>query len=153
LRKALADGAGVAVLGFRPENPAGYGRLVMKGNELIAIREQADASEAERTINFCNGGLLVLTRQHPPPLLQSIGNANKKHEYYLTDAATVARAKGQRASAIEVTEDEVRGINNKKQLSEAEAVLQSRLRAAALEAGVTLVAPETVFLSADTKFG
>jgi len=86
-------------------------------------------------------------------LVDRIGNINAKREFYLTDAVTVARKAGFRAKAIEVTEDEVRGINTKAQLAEAEAVLQKRLRTAALEAGVTLVAPETVFFSADTKLG
>jgi bifunctional UDP-N-acetylglucosamine pyrophosphorylase / glucosamine-1-phosphate N-acetyltransferase len=153
LRGALVDGSSVVVLGFKPKDPTGYGRLVMQGSELVAIREQADAGESERAIRLCNGGLMALSGARALEILQSIGNNNRRHEYYLTDAVTVARAKGLRASAIEVTEDEVSGINTKTQLSQAEAVLQTRLRTAALEAGVTLVAPETVFLSADTKFG
>ena len=60
LRNALAKGAGVAVLGFTPKDPAGYGRLVMQGEELVAIREEKDASAAERAIGFCNGGLMAL---------------------------------------------------------------------------------------------
>ena len=86
-------------------------------------------------------------------LLNKIGNANAKAEYYLTDAVEIANACGLKASVIETTEDEVRGINTKAQLAEAEAVMQQRLREAAMEAGVTLIAPETVYLSADTKFG
>jgi bifunctional UDP-N-acetylglucosamine pyrophosphorylase/glucosamine-1-phosphate N-acetyltransferase len=86
-------------------------------------------------------------------LLNKIGNANSKAEYYLTDAVEIANMCGLKASVIETTEDEVRGINTKAQLAEAEAVMQQRLREAAMEAGVTLIAPETVFLSADTKFG
>jgi len=86
-------------------------------------------------------------------LLARIGNRNAKGEYYLTDAVATARDLGLKAVAIETGEDDVRGINTKAQLAQAEAVLQQRLRAAALEAGVTMTAPETVFLSADTKFG
>jgi bifunctional UDP-N-acetylglucosamine pyrophosphorylase / glucosamine-1-phosphate N-acetyltransferase len=153
LRAALVDGASVAALGFRPQDPTGYGRLVTAGGELIAIREQADASESERAIRICNGGLMALAGKQALAILTAIGSDNRKHEFYLTDAVSVARKMGLRASAIEVTEDEVRGINTKAQLAEADAVLQMRLRTAALEAGVTLVAPETVFLSADTKFG
>src|SRR5262249_17081113 len=73
--------------------------------------------------------------------------------FYLTDAAEIARGMKLRAVAVEVEEDEMRGINTKKQLAEAEAVAQQRLRAAALDAGVTLVAPETVYPCPDTKFG
>jgi bifunctional UDP-N-acetylglucosamine pyrophosphorylase/glucosamine-1-phosphate N-acetyltransferase len=153
LRAALSGGAAVAVLGFKPADPAGYGRLVMRGPELIAIREEKDASSEERAIAFCNGGLMALAGRHALAILGSIGHANAKGEYYLTDAVAIARDMGLKAFAIETGEDDVRGINTKAQLAETEAVLQARLRAAALEGGVTMVAPETVFLSSDTKFG
>ena len=60
LRAPLADGAAVAVLGFRAADPTGYGRLITKDGELIAIREHKDASAAEREITLCNGGLMAL---------------------------------------------------------------------------------------------
>ena len=86
-------------------------------------------------------------------ILERIGSHNRKNEFYLTDAVEIARGMKLRAVAVEVEEDDVRGINTKTQLAEAESVAQQRLRQSALEAGVTLMAPETVFLSADTKFG
>jgi bifunctional UDP-N-acetylglucosamine pyrophosphorylase/glucosamine-1-phosphate N-acetyltransferase len=153
LRGALADGAAVAVLGFRPANPQGYGRLLTQGGELTAIREERDATPEERKITLCNGGLMALSGKHALAMLERIGNSNAKGEYYLTDAVAIARDMGLKARVIETTEDDVRGINTKAQLAEAEAVLQQRLRAAAMEAGVTMVAPETVFLAADTKLG
>jgi bifunctional UDP-N-acetylglucosamine pyrophosphorylase/glucosamine-1-phosphate N-acetyltransferase len=153
LRDALAQGAAVAVLGFTPADPKGYGRLVMRGDDLVAIREERDASDDERKIAFCNGGLMALAGAHALTLLDRIGNANAKGEYYLTDAVAIARDMGLKAVAIETSEDDVRGINTKAQLAEAEAVLQWRLRNEAMEAGVTMVAPETVFLSTDTKLG
>jgi bifunctional UDP-N-acetylglucosamine pyrophosphorylase/glucosamine-1-phosphate N-acetyltransferase len=153
LRGALKRGAAVAVLGFRPANPTGYGRLLTRGDELVAIREERDASDEERKITLCNGGLMALAGESALAILDAIGNANAKGEYYLTDAVAIARDMGLKAVAIETGEDDMRGINTKAQLAETEAVLQQRLRAAALDAGVTLIAPETVFLSADTKFG
>ncbi len=153
LRGAVADGAAVAVLGFKPADPTGYGRLLMRGHELLAIREERDATAEERKIGFCNGGLMALDGKQALAILDRIGNANAKSEYYLTDAVAIARDMGLTAMAIETSEDDVRGINTKMQLAEAEAVLQQRLRMAALEAGVTMVAPQTVHLSADTKFG
>jgi bifunctional UDP-N-acetylglucosamine pyrophosphorylase/glucosamine-1-phosphate N-acetyltransferase len=86
-------------------------------------------------------------------ILERIGNDNSKGEYYLTDAIAIAHSMGRKAVVIETEEDDVRGINTNAQLAETEAALQQRLRRAAMEAGVTLVAPETVFLSSDTKFG
>ena len=86
-------------------------------------------------------------------ILDRIGNDNRKSEFYLTDAISIVRAMGRSIVVIEAEEDEVRGVNTKSQLAETQAVLQQRLRKAAMDAGVTLVAPETVFLSADTTFG
>ncbi len=153
LRAPLAEGAAIAVLGFRPCDPSGYGRLIMAGDELTAIREEADASPGERAIGFCNGGIMGLAGKTALAILERIGNDNRKGEFYLTDAVEIARDMKLRAAAIEVEEDEVRGINTKAQLAEAEAVAQTRLRQAALDSGATLVAPETVFLAADTKLG
>jgi bifunctional UDP-N-acetylglucosamine pyrophosphorylase/glucosamine-1-phosphate N-acetyltransferase len=104
-------------------------------------------------VTLCNGGLMALDASIALDILDRIDDRNAKREFYLTDAVGVARAMGRDAVAIEVEEDEVRGINTKAQLAEAEAVSQEHLRAAALSAGVTMVAPETVFLSADTVLG
>ena len=153
LRAPLADGVAVSVLGFRPADPSGYGRLLTNGGELLAIREEKDASAAEKNIGLCNGGLMALSGAKALQILEKIGNANAKGEYYLTDAVAIARDMGLKAVAIDAEENDVRGINTKGQLAETEAALQDRLRTAAMEAGVTLVAPETVFLAADTKFG
>jgi bifunctional UDP-N-acetylglucosamine pyrophosphorylase / glucosamine-1-phosphate N-acetyltransferase len=153
LRAALAQGAAVAVLGFTPADPSGYGRLVQQGSDLVAIREERDASAAERQIAFCNGGLMALAGDKALAILERIGDANAKGEFYLTDAVAIARQLGLKAVALHAEEDDVRGINTQAQLAEAEAVLQKRLRAAAMEAGVSMIAPETVFLSADTKLG
>jgi bifunctional UDP-N-acetylglucosamine pyrophosphorylase/glucosamine-1-phosphate N-acetyltransferase len=157
LRAPLAQGAALVVLGFRPADPTGYGRLIMEGNErdgeLLAIREEADASDAEKKITLCNGGIMAFAGNSALSILQKIGDANSKHEFYLTDAVEIARGMKLRALVVEAEEDDVRGINTKAQLAEAEAVAQRRLRDAAMTAGVTLIAPETVHLAADTKFG
>jgi bifunctional UDP-N-acetylglucosamine pyrophosphorylase / glucosamine-1-phosphate N-acetyltransferase len=153
LRAPLAGGAALAVLGFRPADPTGYGRLIMKGDALIAIREHADASDGERKIALCNGGIMAFAGNSALAILERIGDHNRKHEFYLTDAVEIAHGMKLRAVTVEGEEDDVRGINTKAQLADVEAVAQQRLRRAALDAGVTLIAPDTVFLSADTKFG
>jgi bifunctional UDP-N-acetylglucosamine pyrophosphorylase/glucosamine-1-phosphate N-acetyltransferase len=153
LRAPLANGSAISVAGFRPADPTGYGRLLVEQGELVAIREEKDASAAERAIGLCNGGLMGLSGHDALSILERIGCANAKNEFYLTDAVAVARGMGLRNVVVEVEEDEVLGINTKAQLAGAEAVLQQRLRAAALEAGVTMTAPETVFLAADTRLG
>jgi bifunctional UDP-N-acetylglucosamine pyrophosphorylase / glucosamine-1-phosphate N-acetyltransferase len=153
LRAALKQGAALAVLGFRAADPTGYGRLLVENGRLLAIREHADASPAERAVTLCNGGIMALDGHKALGIIEKIGNANSNGEYYLTDAVAIVRDLGLEAVVIETSEDEVRGINTKAQLAEAEQVMQTRLRKAALEAGVTLIAPETVYLAADTSFG
>ena len=153
LRTPLKNGAALAVLGFRAADPTGYGRLLMEGDRLVAIHEQADASADERKITLCNAGVMAFDGRRALEVIEKIGNANSKAEYYLVDAVKIVREFGLEAVVIETGEDEVRGINTKAQLAEAEAVMQARLRKAALDAGVTMIAPETVYLAADTKFG
>ena len=126
---------------------------MVEGDRLVAIREHADATPAERAITLCNAGVMAFDGRRALEIIEKIGHANAKGEYYLTDAVTVVRELGLEAVVIETSEDEVRGINTKAQLAEAEQVMQARLRKAALEAGVTMIAPETVYLAADTTFG
>jgi bifunctional UDP-N-acetylglucosamine pyrophosphorylase / glucosamine-1-phosphate N-acetyltransferase len=153
LRAPLKEGAALAVLGFRAADPTGYGRLLIEGGRLTAIREHADASPEERKVTLCNAGVMAFDGRRALAILDRIGNANSKSEYYLVDAVAIIRDMGLEAVVIETNEDEVRGINTKAQLAEAESVMQARLRKAALDAGVTLIAPETVYLAADTSFG
>jgi bifunctional UDP-N-acetylglucosamine pyrophosphorylase / glucosamine-1-phosphate N-acetyltransferase len=153
LRAPLARGAALAALGFRAADPTGYGRFIVEGDQLVAIREQADASVEERKITLCNAGVMAIDGRRALAILDQIGNANSKGEYYLTDAVGIVRAQGWEAVVIETSEDEVRGVNSRAQLAEAEGVMQARLRKAAMEAGVTLIAPDTVYLAADTSFG
>jgi bifunctional UDP-N-acetylglucosamine pyrophosphorylase/glucosamine-1-phosphate N-acetyltransferase len=153
MRVPLKAGASLGVLGFHAADPTGYGRLVVDDGRLTAIREQADTSADERHVTLCNAGVMAFDGKTALRIIEKIGNANSKSEYYLTDAVAIIRELGLTAAVIETSEDDVRGINTKAQLAEAEQVMQARLRKAALEAGVTMVAPETVFLAADTSFG
>jgi bifunctional UDP-N-acetylglucosamine pyrophosphorylase/glucosamine-1-phosphate N-acetyltransferase len=149
---ALGDAA-VAVLGFHAADPCGYGRLIVEGDELVAIREERDANSAEKRITLCNAGAMALSGAHALVLLDRITDNNAKREFYLTDAVALARAMKLKVVVREAAEEEVMGVNDKIQLAEAEAGLQRRLREAAMKAGATLVSPETVHLAADTKFG
>ncbi|MGQ4272900.1 bifunctional UDP-N-acetylglucosamine diphosphorylase/glucosamine-1-phosphate N-acetyltransferase GlmU [Terrihabitans sp. B22-R8] len=151
MRKALADGADIAVLGFRAADPTGYGRLLVQEGVLTAIREEKDASAEERRVDLCNAGLMALSGRQALALLDAVRNDNAKGEFYLTDVVEIARAQGLTSVVLEADEADVQGVNTRAQLASVEAVLQQRLRAAALEAGVTLIAPETVFFSADTR--
>lgn len=152
-RAKLAEGASVAVIGFRPPNPMGYGRLVERDGALLAIREERDCSEAEREITFCNGGLMAIAGKDALRLLDAVGNDNAKGEFYLTDIVEIARDAGLTAVATEAAFEDLLGINNRAELAEAEAIWQKRKRREMMLDGVTLVAPETVFFSFDTEIG
>jgi len=151
LRAGLAAGADVVVMGFHAPDPAGYGRLIVKDGALVAIREDRDASEAERAIAFCNGGLMAVAGRHALSLLDAVGNANAKGEYYLTDIVEIAASRGLSVRATEAPYESLLGINTRLELAEAEAVWQSRRRRALMLSGVTMAAPETVHLCHDTE--
>ena len=153
MRRALAEGAEVVALGFQAADPHGYGRLLTAGGELVAIREQKDASPEELEVTFCNSGLMAFAGACALDILGRIGRTNVQGEYYLTDAVEVARAHGRRCIALATSESEVLGVNDRVQLSAAEAVVQKRLRAEVMRNGATLIAPDTVFLSHDTRLG
>lgn len=154
MREALTGGVDIAVLGFIAEDPAGYGRLITDtSGSLIAVREENDASAEERAINLCNSGVFAFRGEIVLGLLDKIGNDNAKGEYYLTDAVELGCGEGLRTAVVTCAEQEVMGVNSKLQLAAAEAEMQRRLRLQAMQDGVTLVAPETVFFSIDTRLG
>ena len=154
VRQALGEGADVVVLGFEARNPTGYGRLIRNGEgRLLAIREEMDASPDERAITLCNSGVFGFRGEVLLQILDKIGNDNAKGEFYLTDAVEIARAEGLWAVAVDCDEQEVLGINTRAELARAEAAMQQRLRQKAMANGATLIAPETVYLSADTETG
>ncbi|PBC00053.1 bifunctional UDP-N-acetylglucosamine diphosphorylase/glucosamine-1-phosphate N-acetyltransferase GlmU [Mesorhizobium sp. WSM3862] len=152
-RQKLAEGAAVAVIGFRPPSPTGYGRLIEKGGRLVAIREEKDCSEAEKKIGFCNAGMMAVAGNQALRLLDKVGNNNAKGEFYLTDIVELAGADGLDVVATEASFESALGINNRAELAEAEAIWQARRRRDAMLAGVTLIAPETVYFSHDTEIG
>ena len=153
-RRAKADPA-VVVLGFRPDDPSEYGRLITgRKGVLNAIVEHRDATAAQRKIGLCNAGIMAIDGKRLFALLDAVGNDNAKGEYYLTDIVAIARKKGWGAMVVETDDpDEVMGVNSRADLARAEAAMQDRLRAAAMANGATLVDPGAVWLSWDTALG
>ncbi len=149
-RGKLAEGSDVVVIGFRPASPQGYGRLIEENGKLVAIVEEKETTDAQKKIGFCNGGLMAVRGAHALALLDAVDNKNAKGEYYLTDIVGLAHKKGLNVTALEVPVDNVIGINNRAELAEAENIWQNRKRLDMMLAGVTLIAPETVFFSHDT---
>lgn len=155
LRRLLArrrrGDAGLALLAMRAPAPNRYGRVIGEGGLVERVVEWADAGEAERAEPLCNAGVLCAPAADMARWLAAVRADNAKGEFYLTDVVALARAEGVRVAAVEADADELRGVNSRAELAAAEAVLQGWLREAAMEAGATLVAPDTVFLSADTR--
>lgn len=139
------------VLGFRPENPAAYGRIVADARGVIEkMVEYKDANAEERSITLCNSGLMAVRSSDLFVSLDSIGNDNAAGEYYLPD---IVMLPGATSAVIETDADEVAGVNSRAELAEVEAIWQRRRRAEAMREGATLIAPETIFFSHDTKLG
>lgn len=152
-RRKLAEGNDVVVIGFRTENPTGYGRLLTQDGNLLAIREEKDATEAERAVKWCNSGIMAINGDKAISLLERIGNDNAKGEYYLTDLVEIVRQQGGKAAVVEASEEEMTGCNTRAELAVLEALWQKRRRHEIMLSGVTMIAPETVFLSHDTVVG
>jgi bifunctional UDP-N-acetylglucosamine pyrophosphorylase/glucosamine-1-phosphate N-acetyltransferase len=151
---ALAGGAKVAVLGFRPADPLAYGRIIADDDGTVRkMVEFKDASPEERAVNLCNSGLIVAHSDDMWPLLEVVGNDNAQGEYYLPDVATNAIARGDTVVVIETDADEVAGINSRAELAQAEARWQVARRLRAMDEGATLIAPDTVFFAHDTQLG
>ena len=153
MREGLAEGAALVALGFAAADPTGYGRLIERNGRLVAIREHKDATEAERKARLCNAGPMAFAGRDALAMLEAIRPDNAQKEYYLTDLAGIAHRRELAARTLEANETEVMGVNDRLQLAAAEAEMQARLRRQAMAEGATLVAPETVFFSSDTKVG
>ncbi|MBJ3763063.1 bifunctional UDP-N-acetylglucosamine diphosphorylase/glucosamine-1-phosphate N-acetyltransferase GlmU [Maribius pontilimi] len=150
---ARAEGAAVVVLGFEAADPGRYGRLKVVDGTLEAIIEHKDASDEDRAITLCNSGVICADAEQIFDLIDAVGNDNASKEYYLTDIVAHARARGLETAAVTCPESETMGINTRAELARAEAFFQARKRAEALETGVTLTAPDTVFFAHDTHLG
>ncbi len=149
----LDAGADVVVVGFEPDDPTGYGRLLTEGGQLRAIREHRDATEAERRVTLSNSGIMGFRAAALRQLIDRIENNNAKGEYYLTDAVELANADGLRVEHTVADPDEVLGVNDRAQLAAAEAQFQDLRREDFMRAGVTLHDPKTVYFSYDTEIG
>ncbi len=149
---AIAGGADICVLGFETDRPDGYGRLKTDaGGQLLDIVEQADASPEEQQIGLCNGGLMAIAGPHLAGLLDGLSQDNAQAEFYLTDLVRLGREKGLQPVISMAEREELHGVNNRADLAFAEAVMQDRLRRAALAGGVSMVDPASVYLSADVR--
>ncbi|ABM44579.1 glmU protein [Bartonella bacilliformis Peru38] len=151
IRAFLADGADVVVAGFYASDPTGYGRLIKKNGKLITIVEEKDASDEEKKVSLCNGGIMALNGKYALSLLNKIDNNNMQQEYYLTDVVSIASRQNLNIQVVEIPFDNVIGINNCFELFEADALWQKRKARDLMLSGVTILKPESVYFSYDTE--
>jgi bifunctional UDP-N-acetylglucosamine pyrophosphorylase/glucosamine-1-phosphate N-acetyltransferase len=151
---ARAAGASVVVLGFRPDDPAGYGRLLLdSAGALAAIVEDRDATGEQRAVGLCNGGVMAVDAAKLFALIERVGKNNAKGEYYLTDIIGLAKADGLSCTVVEADADEVMGVDSRAALACAEAIWQKGRRRRAMDEGATLLDPDSVWFSFDTALG
>ncbi|CAI3924420.1 Bifunctional protein GlmU [Commensalibacter communis] len=143
----------MVLMAMECEDPKSYGRIIEKKGWVRRIVETADATEEEKQIHLCNAGVICAKVSSFKYWLRQIENKNSKKEYYLVDAVAIAVNEGKHIKALRASEAELSGINSKSELAVAEQIVQQKLRKKAMDNGVTMLAPETVFLSADTILG
>ena len=143
----------IIVLGFEAADPGRYGRLITDGDALDRIVEFKDASDEERAVTLCNSGVIMANAKTLFELIDAVGNDNASGEFYLTDIIGIGRDKGLSATVVACDEAETLGVNSRAELIAAEADFQARARTEAIDDGVTLLAPDTVFFAYDTVLG
>jgi bifunctional UDP-N-acetylglucosamine pyrophosphorylase / glucosamine-1-phosphate N-acetyltransferase len=146
---AAREQAGMAIVAFHSESKA-YGRVIVDDGLLYRIVEYKDADEHQRAVKLCNAGIMAAEAKSFFRWAAKLENNNAQKEFYLTDIPTFAREDGVRCAVVEAEEREMMGVNSRAELAACEAVMQGRLRAKALDNGVGMIAPDTVYLSHDT---
>ena len=153
-RLAAEDDPGVVVLASSPADGKTYGRVILgEGDRISKMVEYKDANEAERAVKLCNSGMMAVGSADLFRWLTKVGNANAAGEYYLPDIVMIAKDEGRAPVAIEGEPFETAGVNSRAELAHLELDWQRRRREEALEQGATLIDPESVWFSADTKLG
>ncbi len=152
-RLNAADAPAVVVLAFAPDDPTGYGRVIVEGGRIVKMVEQKDATDAEKAVKFCNSGLMAVRAKDLFGLLTRVTDDNAQKEYYLTDIVNIANADGRACVAVETDPFDVAGINSRAELAQMEGKWQQRRRRQAMNDGATLIAPKTVWFAYDTVIG
>ena len=146
--------ATISLLGMQPHPPTGYGRLVMRDNGHVErIVECKDATAEEKLLPWVWAGVMAFDSEFLWAALSELAPSAITGEYYLTSLVEMASTRNFLTIMVPVDVEESMGINDRVQLSHAENVIQQRLRDKAMREGATMIDPESVYLSADTKLG
>ncbi len=159
LRNMLAyhrdNGAVITVLTAFMDDPFGYGRVVRDDSgRVTAIVEQKDATSEEREIREINSGIYCMDSGFLFANIKEISNDNSQGEYYLTDLLAIAVKKGLTCLALPTADaDEIMGVNDRVQLSEAARILRSRINREYMLSGVTLIDPDQTYIDHGVTIG
>jgi len=146
--------ADISILSFLANDPTGYGRIMVADDDFVdAIVEDKECDDEQKQVNLCYSGIMAVSANLLFELVDKIDNNNEKGEYYLTDIIKIAKLQDKKITFAIADENEVMGCDSKIDLSIAESICQYNLRMTALEQGVHMLAPETVYFSYDTKIG
>jgi len=134
------------------DNPDGYGRVVIENGDVKKIVEQKDATEDELKIPYVNAGVYAFKKEVLEKYIPLLNNENNQKEYYLTDVIEMAVKDNLKVKAIEVNEEDFKGINSKKDLAQAEEIMCKRIKDKWMKIGVIMHLPQTIFIDAYTEF-
>ena len=142
----------IKILAFKKVEKNNYGKLIIQ-NDVVEKIIEAKEFKTDNQPDDCNSGVFCASAEGLLKLIPKIKNNNVKKEYYLTDFFELAFNSKYHTKVVYGSEEEFMGINNKVELAQAEKIMQNKLREKFLKQGVTLIDPETVYFSKDTKIG
>ena len=137
---------------FDLQNPDGYGRVIIQDGHVVKIVEQKDASVAELNVSTVNAGIYAFSKKVLDKYIPLLDNNNAQKEYYLTDVISMARADELDITPLLVDEEHFKGVNSKKDLSDAEIIMQERIKTSLMESGVIMQLPSTIYIEEGVVF-
>lgn len=137
---------------FNLIDPNGYGRVIIEDGNVVKIVEQKDATETELKVTTVNAGVYTFSKEILKKYIPLLKNNNAQNEYYLTDVISMAKADGVEIAPLLVEEMVFKGVNSKKDLSDAEVIMQDRIKNRLMASGITMQLPSTIYIEESVKF-
>jgi bifunctional UDP-N-acetylglucosamine pyrophosphorylase/glucosamine-1-phosphate N-acetyltransferase len=151
LKRFLELDADIVMSVIEADDPSGYGRVVIDSGEVIKIVEEKDATDDEKRIKSVNAGVYLFKKDILKNYLPKLSNDNAQGEYYLTDVVGLSKSDGYKIAPVVVDEDSFKGVNSKYDLSQAEEIMQRRIKRGFMDEGVIFKLPDTVYLDSDVE--
>ena len=137
---------------FDLKDPSGYGRVIIENEAVQYIVEQKDANETELKTTTVNAGIYAFSKSVIEKYIPLLSNDNAQEEYYLTDLVAMAKADGLSISPLLVNEENFKGVNSKKDLSDSEEIMQERIKTRWMNEGVIMQLPQTIYIEESVTF-